>query len=212
MFENDLEHGTGTTFFRNGEPSKSENFVHGIKNGPFTEWYRTGKVKSEGTLLDGELDGKIVQYHPNGVKMATGKYVNGQMDGSWMIFHSSGIIELNMLYDNGVQKKVKRENGTFSDNYDSGIPKSEYTYQDGKKHGPFKEWHDVGEWVREPLSDSNPRVEAQFVEKLKGTALLCEGDYVKDHLEGEITYYNDKGRIIKIEYYSGGELESSEER
>ncbi|MDP4588472.1 MAG: hypothetical protein NWS86_09860, partial [Flavobacteriales bacterium] len=87
-----------------------------------------------------------------------------------------------------------------------------YNYEGGKKNGPFTEWFDQGEWIREQMTEPLPGGGIQFKERLVGTQVKCEGDYVNDLLDGPVTWYNEKGRIMKIEHYLEGKLQSVETR
>ncbi|NNE54947.1 MAG: hypothetical protein HKN32_02925, partial [Flavobacteriales bacterium] len=141
-----------------------------------------------------------------------GEYVNGVKDGIWITFLSDGKIERTIKYDMGTKVSEKLENGVLEEYWDNAIPKATYEYKDGKLHGPFTEWYDQGEWVRRPTEGPERELGYQFKEELEGTQISREGDYRNGKLDGEITYYDEDGRIIKIEIYAEGELESVEER
>lgn len=198
-------------FYADGKPAEECTYKEGQKEGPWKLYFESGKLRGEGTSKGGDFDGDIVYYHPNGVKLIQGKYVNGLKDGTWIKFSSGGEIEIVTSYALGEIKAERRENGIFMDYYDNGIPKSEYEYSDGKKDGPFTEWHEVGEFVKVPLEEPLPGGGLQFREKLEGAQISREGDYMNGNLEGEITYYSEDGRILKVETYENGELISTEE-
>ncbi|MCB0761285.1 MAG: toxin-antitoxin system YwqK family antitoxin [Flavobacteriales bacterium] len=207
-FKSDGENGLHRTYYASGKPCKEENYKNGVLDGPWKEWYESQRIKAEGMYVDGNFEGKVTHYHPNGAKLAEGNFKNGLQEGTWLTFHSDGRPELNILYREGKKVKEKRENGTFIDHYASGIPKSEYSYADGVKDGPFTEWYDKGEWTREPRPGQTG-VEMEFIEKLTGTQISREGDYAKGQLEGEVFYYSEDGRLLKTENYSNGELVST---
>ena len=141
-----------------------------------------------------------------------GFYANGKTDGVWIFFNKDGSIQITTKFDNGVEIATKRENGEFTDYYESGIPKAYYQYEDGELSGPFQEFYDQGQWTQEPLDQAQPGGGIQFKEKLIGTQILREGDYLNGKLDGPVTYYDERGRVIREENYVDGELESSEER
>lgn len=210
QYEDDKLNGESVTYHLNGRIYKSEVYEDDVPNGPWSEYYDDGTIKAEGSNKDGIPDGAIKHYHPNGILMIQGQYSKGLMDGVWIKFHSNGKIEVTTKYKDGREIAVRRENGTFMDYWPSGVPKSEYEYEDGKKNGPFEEWYEMGEWIRKPKEDSDGSQGLEFIDTLVGTQLSRKGDYMNDKLEGEIIYYDRDGRITKVEHYANGELESTE--
>lgn len=210
-FHLDSLHGESKLFYPSGKQLRQTVYDNGTAEGEYVEWYEDGRIKKKGNYLHGALHGKYVQNFPGGNKEVQGQYVNGLMDGIWIIFLDDGNIELTAKYVNGAKSWEKWENGTFTEEHDSGLPKAEYMYEDGKKSGPFKEWYDMGEWVREPYDDPKG-IGYQFKEVLRGTQIMREGDYLDGQLEGPITYYDEGGLITKVEHYANGKLESVEEK
>lgn len=211
-FKMGIPHGTSISYYSDGKVAETARYSDGLKDGPWKQYFDNGKPKAEGTYTRGDFDGDIVYYHPNGVKLIQGTYVRGMKDGTWIKFTSGGDIELVTAYKMGTKTAERRENGEFMDYYDSGIPSANHNYSDGKKDGPFTEWYDQGEWTKVPLDKPQPGGGIQFKQKLEGTQISREGDYMDGELEGEITYYNEEGRIMRIEVYEGGELISSTEK
>lgn len=203
-----LKHGDSRSYYDSGKILREEHYVSGKKEGKFTEYFENGRVHAVRNHANDTFHGETILYESDGSLLIKGNYVNGLKDGIWMHFES-GKIRITTKYKLGEEIATRRENGEFTDYYPSGIPKATYVYEDGKKNGPFTEWHDVGEWVREPMNDPAPGGGIQFIEKLIGTAVLCEGDYMDDKPEGTLTYYDEKGKITKIETYVGGQLTST---
>ncbi|MFM1932836.1 MAG: putative glucosyltransferase-S [Bacteroidota bacterium] len=204
--------GKSIEYFANGKVLSEYSYARDEKHGAYREYFENGRLKGEGSYEYGELNGDYKLYEANGRPFVQGKYIKGAKDGLWIKFNSSGEIELTIKYDKGVETKVVRENGEFTDYFDNGIPASTYTYKERKKHGPFTEWYEQGEFIREPLEEPMPGGGIQFREKLVGTQIKCEGEYVNGVLDGEVTWYNTDGRITKIEHYLAGELQSVDER
>lgn len=205
-------HGPATRYYSNGKVLEQVNYAQGEKDGAWKEYFEDGRTKAEGSSTNGNFHGPVKYYHPNGVLLIQGAYVNGLKDGVWIKFSTGGDIEVTTKYKLGEKIAEKRENGEFIDYYDNGIPKAQHEYEDGQKNGPFTEWYDKGEWIRVPLEDPLPGGGIQMKEKLINTQVKREGDYFKGELEGEITTYNEDGRIIKIETYVNGELQSTVEK
>jgi antitoxin component YwqK of YwqJK toxin-antitoxin module len=207
-----LKQGPSIDYFDTGKVLKEVIFEDDKENGPWTEYYDNGRVRGKGAYKQGELDGKFELFRPGGTPIVKGEYTNGLKNGIWINFNEDGSIRITTKYENGAEVSTRRENGEFTDYYDSGIPSATYNYEDGVKNGPFTEYYDQGEWVKVPMDEPQPGGGIQYKEKLSGTQVQREGDYLDGKLEGPVTYYNEDGRIMKTEYYVEGELESTEER
>lgn len=191
-------------FYASGAMVGIYSYKGGQLDGPFTTWYDNGKKDKEGAYLRGDLEGKYQSWYESGQPEMEGSYALGVKEGTWFFFNRNGLPEVTILYKKGTETKRRFENGTFTDHYPSGIPKSEYTYEDGKKNGPFREWYDLGQFVQVPGSKEDAEIGIMFRQKLEGTQLRVQGDYVDDHPEGEVIYYTDRGSIQKIEVWEGG--------
>lgn len=196
-------------YFPNGKICKLVTYQNGLQEGPFMEYYEDGSKKSEGSYHLDEFEGEYSTYFPGGVQETRGHYVKGIKDGLWIFFKTSGRVEMTVKYKLGEEVGRYYDNGTFMEYYPNGIPKSEYTYEDGKKNGPFTEWYDKGEFVKVPTTQDEMNQGIMFREKLQNTQKKMEGDYLDDHFEGEITWYNEDGRVLKKETWEDGKLVSS---
>lgn len=205
-YNDDNLNGTCTYYFSNGKKVAVYNYLNGARNGPFVSYYDNGKKEREGTYRQNNFEGEFKSWRENGMPESEGKYVGGKMEGTWHFYSASGPVELSILYKKGVETKRKYMNGTFTEYYDNGIPKSQYTYEEGKRNGPFKEWYEVGQFVQVPGNAEDAKIGIMYREKLEGTQVMKEGDYLNDQLEGEIRYYSIKGRIEKIEVWANGKL------
>jgi antitoxin component YwqK of YwqJK toxin-antitoxin module len=211
-YVDNLREGKSVEYFESGKVLMENSYLHDQKNGAWREYFENGRLKGEGNYENDELNGPYKLYEANGRPFVQGSYYKGVKDGLWIKFNKSGEIELNIKYDKGVELATRRENGEFTDYFAGGIPSATYNYEGGKKNGPFTEWFDQGEWIREQMTEPLPGGGIQFKERLVGTQVKCEGDYVNDLLDGPVTWYNEKGRIMKIEHYLEGKLQSVETR
>ncbi len=193
-------------YFPSGKLLAIFPYKMGLKDGPFVEYYESGKKMREGTYVVESFDGEFTSWNENGTIDFQGKYVKGVKEGTWHHYNSKGRIEISVLYKNGSETRRKYVNGTFKEYYDSGIPKSEYTYTEGEKDGPFTEWYDIGNFVQVPASKEDMELGITQREKLEGTQVKMQGDYVEGKLEGEVIYYSEKGLVSKVEVYEAGVL------
>lgn len=206
VYKDSLLEGTCKYFYPNGKTLKVEEYKSGVKHGPFTEFYESGKKKSEGAYFKDEKDGPYKAWFSSGNLDCEGKYYRGTQDGNWYYNHEDGAPKLSILYNKGAEVKRKYSNGTIKEYYDSSIPKSEYSYEDGMKNGPFTEWYDQGQYVQVPGTKEDIEAGIVYREKLDGTQIRVHGDYVDDKLEGEVIYYRSNGSVDRIEEWSDGKL------
>jgi antitoxin component YwqK of YwqJK toxin-antitoxin module len=205
-YTDSLLNGVCRYFYTSGSLLKSEEFRLGVKNGPFSEYYENGKKRAEGTYLNDEKDGDYKAWFENGKPDCTGKYLKGLQQGAWYFYYEDGRPKITVVFAAGKEVKRRYENGTFKEYYDSGIPKSEYSYENSKKNGPFTEWYDVGKYVTVETSEEEKAQGIVYREKLAGTQIKFHGDYVDDKLEGEVIYYRENGNVEKVEEWSDGVL------
>jgi len=205
-YKDSLLNGACKYFYPAGGLLKIETYKNGVKEGAFTEYYENGKKRAEGTYLNDEKNGAYKAWFEKGNLDCEGKYNKGLQDGTWYFSHEDGKPKVTVVFKNGVETKRRYENGTFKDYYDSGIPKSEYSYENGKKEGPFTEWYDKGQYESVPASKEDQETGIVYREELRGTQIKFHGDYMNDQLEGEVIYYRENGSVEKIEEWSDGKL------
>ena len=202
---NDQRHGQSEVFYEEGGISEQANYEKGVKSGPWKQYFPNGKPKMEATVVEGlKYEGPFVEYYPDGSKKVKGEYLDGKKNGSWWHFNEDGSPEIIYLYSNGKILEEHPQNGTFKEYFADDLLKSEYTYKEGKKHGPFKEYYHKGDWITETAVDQfgNERQ----VQRLHNTQVKREGSYFQGELTGTVTYYSEEGKVEKTEIYEQGEL------
>lgn len=205
-FKDSILDGECRYFYDSGKLLKSEVYKQGVKNGPFTEYYENGKMKAEGTYLGDEKDGDYKAWFENGKQDCYGKYIKGLQQGAWYYFYDDGKPKITVVFNAGRETKRRYENGTFKEYYESGLPKSEYSYENSKKDGPFTEWYDIGQFVVVETTEEEKAQGIVHREKLSGTQIKFHGDYINDKLEGEVVHYRLNGSVEKVEEWSDGVL------
>lgn len=197
--------GEQLSYYPGGQMAEREERKGGALHGPSKSWFANGKLKSEATYVNGEAEGAMVFYFPDGKKEIEGSVVNGDRDGTWRYFNKDGTLQLVVLYARGKLVKERKENGVFTEYFDDERPKSEHTYKRGHREGRFTEWHDNGGWVLKPVKADPATGTAADVERvLEGQAKKREGTYVNDVLEGEVSEYDENGRLLRKVMYKGG--------
>jgi len=194
-------------YYDSGKLIKTETYKKGIKSGPFAEYYKNVKKRMEGSYEVGSYNGPFKAWFENGLLEREGDYLKGAEHGAWYFYNETGLPKFSIHYAKGKIIRKVYINGTFKEFWPDDIPLSEYTYDDGKKNGPFTEWYDVGSYAEEPVTDKE-HIAMGIVKRqvLKGTQVKLQGDYVDDKLEGEVIYYTEKGKVEKVEMWKEGIL------
>ena len=179
------------------------SYSGGEKDGVWTAFYENGKTRQSITYSTGELEGEFASYHSNNNIRIKGQYLEGHEDGSWKTYLEDGRMEMIIKYSFGNRVKEIRINGTFEDTFPDGRSMSEYSYTDKELDGPYRVWHDCGEYIIEPFTDEETGEQLQR-RVLKGTQVKEEGEYAMGKLDGPRYFYDIKGKLVKKEIYENG--------
>lgn len=206
-YKADVLHGKFAVYYYTGQVSEEGMFENGKREGIHREYFITGEKKSESTFVSGLEQGEIQAWDSPNVKLYKGQMQNGVAVGEWRYYLPNGQTEFRILYDDsGNEIKRKFENGEQEEFYDSGILKSYYEYKNGKKHGPFQEFYNKGDFIRKEVMPTQQGEQLEWVETIENTQVKVEGEYRSGNLIGEVIYYQEDGRIEKTEVYELGVL------
>lgn len=205
-FVDSLFHGTCQYFFESGGVVKKMNYQNGKLNGAVEEFFPNGKLYRVINYKDDKFHGPYKLFTEEGVEEITGEYFEDQKHGAWTHREKNGVSKMRFLYKHGVEVRKIFDNGTFTEYYPGEIPKSEYNYEHGQKSGPFTEWYNTGRFEQIPASPEDQKIGIVYREKLTGTQVKMQGNYLNNLLEGPVTYYRSNGAIEKVEEYEKGKL------
>ncbi len=197
------KNGVTRIYFEDGSISEKITYKNDIKQGEWEQFYPNGQPKLKANVVDGvQYEGDFTSYYDDGKKHTSGKYVGGKKESSWYHYHPDGSVEIIYVYRNDRVAEEHPQNGTFDAYFEDDIKRSMYTYKNGEKHGPFKEFYHQGEWRTEEDRDQFGNVTP--VQRLYGTQVQREGKYFEGALHGEIVTYKPDGKIEKREKYEKG--------
>jgi len=195
-----VKEGVFKTFQKGGKITEEENFKNNVKHGVWKTFSNEGNPTMICYYKNGEPDSNYVVYYSNKSKNVEGFYKNAQREGSWMFYNDDGSLRTQEIYKHGNLIKTTLFNGRFQSSYANGIPKDEFSYKSGKKNGLFIEFYDKGKYVKKQ-KPTNENETQELYEELEGQTIKTKGEFKDDKLVGKITYYNDKGKVEKIEEY-----------
>lgn len=207
-YRSDTLNGAQRTYYPNGQLGEEMHYRNGLKHGAWKKFYMDGKRWLESSYEDGDLHGAFLTWLETGKPHMKGEYDHGLRIGVWWIYDDSGIVRTQDVYENGVLKYQKYENGEFTEYYPNEIPKSVYNYKSGMRNGKFKEFYNKGEWVREEVPGKMGGPD-EITEQLVGTQVKTKGWYYNDELNGKVHHYNEDGSVERVEVWENGELIST---
>lgn len=148
------------------------------------EYYENRNLKYEGLTRLGLRVKEWKFYYENGKLQFIGDYKYGEQDGVWKTYYENGIIKNIANYDFGglvglVKNFDEEGNYTSSTFYEEGsdLTKWQFFYKDGKSIEKEGAAYDMGE-----------EAEKRWI------------------IDGEWKYYNETGKLQKIETYKDGEI------
>jgi antitoxin component YwqK of YwqJK toxin-antitoxin module len=188
-------HPTGTTAFE-------VRYWRGMKDGPLRAWHKTGELQEQGTFKQNQKVGKWLTWHPNGQKDSECDYTNGQPHGLARTWFEDGRLKSEQHFEYGKQTGIERVYGGEQDQV-------ERTWVAGKENG-LRKVTLSGRRIEEFVVDDK-RHGPHKVFRADG-ALLTEGQYANDRMEGKWTDYSAAGKPTWERHYRADELHGAERR
>jgi antitoxin component YwqK of YwqJK toxin-antitoxin module len=203
------KHGFVKLYLESGVLVSLSQYENGILNGPFEQRNEKGKLILECTYVKGLKHGPSKTYFENGSVQMKGAYFEGEFDKIWESFLPNGLQEMAIFYNKGKIVKQVFINKEIEEFYESGIPKRSCSYVNGKLEGPFREYYDIGTFEKIPSSKEDQNIGIMYKERLTGTVIKVEGDYLNNVYEGRIVFRKETGAIDHEEVWEGGKMISS---
>ena len=194
-------------YYKNGATSYIFNFVLGEKEGISETYFKNGDVKSSCNFKSGFKDGEEIVYNQSkfyedgspyfiNYKTIVRSYNNGVLNGLETGYYDNSSKSYTQIWENGLLNGVKVVHyiGGFQE---TGVPKEEYNFLDGVKHGDFSTFYETGEL--EITGKYTNGVREKIIKRY----------YKSGNLKAE-EYYNEGSKEGKwIEYYESGKIMSS---
>ncbi len=202
-YADDKLNGTSTVYHIEGQPSQVNTYKNGVLNGPSISYYDNGKTLGERNYLEGKIQGAVKTYYLSGALKTQGAYTNDFPSGSWSNYNEDAVLRSIIKYsEKGAVDTLIKMNGVFEEFYGNETVKSSYTYRNGKKDGPFKEFFE-GVWGFEDKEDPNTG-KKDSIRVLKSQALNKQGSYLNGKLNGPYKEFDKQGKELKnIKYLNG---------
>jgi antitoxin component YwqK of YwqJK toxin-antitoxin module len=214
--------GKVTQYYENGKKRFEGYFFLGQQDSIFRVYFPDGQLAEEGYY--NSIPDSIRQYAGSYIQLI--EYFPKIKVGTWKTFYENGqpfTVEhftaedtagkLIHFWNNKGEQLIKDGNGSLKDYYQSGKPKEEINYVNGKKHGKYAAWNangkpkEVGaydngemdgEWVYyynvsggvyQKVGYKKGLKEGYFEERMPNDSLSIRGSFSQGLKHGKWTYY-----------------------
>ena len=163
------------SYWQNGVLSELNSSENGFFFGRFTMFYDNGKFWSKKKFnQNGQIDGTSKTYFPNGKLSSIEHYKNGERIKNAKIYHENGKISIYAKYENGIStyEEMYRDNGQIYRIEEIDIEKDDIRIISITEI----DYHENGK-----------------IEKIT--------KHIDGEPKGEWKFYNEKGKLVKIEKY-----------
>lgn len=154
-------------------------YVNGKRDGVERSWHPNGQLAIEAPWVNDAQEGSVTFYSEEGVVQATVPYYNGKIEGVQKTWYEDGKPQGEETYRNNALNGVSqfflpngdiymkfnyvdgKMNGVQLWNYPSGGKQREATFSQGIPNGPWKEWNEAGELIRDEMYDMGELVKPE---------------------------------------------------
>ena len=160
-YSNGLQNGSEKSYYENGTLAMFVPYKKGVKDGKEKKYALSGALEEE-TEFDNGVEVAYSAYYESGVLKETAKYRNGSTSDflTRKMFNESGITIYELTKD-GILVEFddngNPKNGVYKEYTDDNVLHGEYTYRNGIKNGPAKEYYANGR-IRWEGNYSNNRI------------------------------------------------------
>jgi antitoxin component YwqK of YwqJK toxin-antitoxin module len=156
-------------------------------------------IRSRGTCIRGVVVGTLVMYYPSGAIERTMTEPNG----IWQAYYSNGVLKSLGDYQN----HDKEGSWLYWDSI--GTQMKEETYDSGRLHGPYKEYHSNGRLRVSGQYEYTSGIDTVYMESLStgdlSTELVQSSTIPAKH--GRWLFFTDNGDLLREEEYVFGVLQ-----
>jgi antitoxin component YwqK of YwqJK toxin-antitoxin module len=203
FYSSGVRNGSNQTWFTNGNKEQTTQFVNDVPHGDVFAWYPTGLPRYQISYNMGVKHGAYYKYHKSGCPAEENYFKNGKRDSIYRLYDEIGCkLIAEEYYLNG------EKNGLFIKYGFKGDTLSVETWQSGQREGRYAEWRDR-ETETTGFYSAGER-HGYWKHGFSSHYQMREGSYNKGITTGEWRFYDDKGRLLAIQWYNddGEEIKS----
>jgi antitoxin component YwqK of YwqJK toxin-antitoxin module len=205
--------GVWTWWFENGNKKDQCKYLNGKEIDTIFHWYENGQLKRLDILRQGKVsegnscticcNTTTIRYYENGKLQETFTKVDDMFQGINASYGADGSSRI-VTYKNDSLWGPSTEHLIDSNKVIIVVGQ----YENGKETGLWK-WFDKDSILYQTAVYENGVYNGQYLKyypsgQIKEKATLVNGEY-----EGELTYFDEKNKVVKIELYKNGVLKST---
>lgn len=213
-------HGEYIDYFDSGEKKTFSTYVNGKQEGYYAEYYKNGVIKTQGYFKDNAQYGLWKTYYINKEIESELYYHKGKVHGESIFYSVSGKKASSVFFEydrpikyilyapdgkvldkNSIVRKEKKYKFTTR-HYNNKVFK-DFSYQYGKRHGPYIEYDFNGNKVQvgEFLGDDK---NGEWIDYYESGKIKSKSNFITGNLNGEYVEYYENGQIKTTETYEYG--------
>ena len=206
--------------FESGAVSSEGCLVDGKPEGIWKTYHPSGLLASEGARRSHELEGVWRFYHEGGWLEHEVPYAQGRLNGTERFFSADGVLFEEKSWVQGVQEGLAR---TY---FNNGNVQKEVPFEGGREQGlgweydaadgrPISRLDFHNGYLRgveriNRYNDAGRKKGVWLVWNANGV-LIEEGPWTNGQRHGVFTFYDNKGKLDRLERYVYGELQADDE-
>ena len=203
--------GTAVEYWPNGNKKIEGKYHNGQLEGTLIKWHENEQKSSEVVIQNGEPCGKAYSWYKSGQKRSETEYIDGKNYAKTILWHENGQKKEEIEWRAGkmVSSKEWDERGKQIHkevvilNYKSGTKRSETSYREFKRHGPFNEWYESGQ-LKETGEYSDDDKFGTWKAWYENGQLKEAGFYISGDKSGDWTFWFEDGQKREEGHYSSG--------
>ena len=207
-YKNGCPQGSVIRWHSNGSKAEEAEYQNCKPSGNRKMWDRDGQLYFE-NQIQGEGRSLEIEWYANGQKKSEVPYKNGMQFGRVRRWYPNGEREEEVMMRN------TRVHGQYRSWHENGNRQREFFSINNIMSGEYKEWNKIGQLLKEVIelpSEKmiqvrefwpNGQLKVEGRSKLHSSLSIHQWTQTR---EGEWTYWNPEGKIIKTERYAEGRL------
>ncbi|MFD2915089.1 toxin-antitoxin system YwqK family antitoxin [Psychroserpens luteus] len=213
--------GEEKTFYKSGEIKSITTYDSKDNKSYYQHFYVSGQLKTQGWSKDDLKQGEWHYYYNDGTIEAVNFFHNGDIHGTQYYYNVDGTMDNQIDYDFDMLISERRYDkkgevyNTFAyqqpstsykieSTYQNGNKKSETSYTNGEKHGPYKYYSFCGK-VTVDGNYHNNQMSGDWKWYYKDGEIKNEDTYVNGNQDGSSKRYYQSGQIEDDYLYDEGD-------
>ena len=200
-YVNDTLHGIREDYWENGNLKSKATNIKGKQNGESFHYFETGELEETNYLKNGELHGPMKYYYKSGIVESDRNYWNDKRIDTCKSFFENGNIK--RLQINNLDKSTMKATGKEFVYYESGELKAVVDFVDYTANGNLIIYNKNGV-VIERSNKKNNKHQGAFITYYDNGNKQLEGNANNGFYDGKLSYYDNKGKLIKTVNFDNG--------